>query len=128
MMFSDLWRKCRAGDASACKKIYFYYYVLPRIEHMFRQFELDPPIVIPRPRPQPDPVPYDRLIGELQLFENLALSDGFDKFLTASPKLRLETLNNLKSEIANWSHQIEEDIAILDTEIGIESAPQSMPH
>ena len=114
MYFSKLWQQCRAGDTSACRKIYLFYYLLPRLDQMFRNFQLGPPIVIPRPLPQPDPVPYERLLGEAELFEQFAMSKVFSA-IKYPVEEHIKTLELLNDEIVSWSSEVQKEIKVLKT-------------
>ena len=52
MSTAELIRGCLAGNRKACEKFHFYHYLLPRLEHLFRNMTGVPNLISPVPSPK----------------------------------------------------------------------------
>lgn len=116
MVFAELWKKSWSGDTKASQTLHLYHYVIPHMARIFKRFQIEPPIVLPKPKPQPDPMFFERIAGEAQLFDELSRDKQIANF-TAPLSLQLKILESLKSEILDWLNEIEKDIEKLHVKI-----------
>jgi hypothetical protein len=99
---------CLAGDDEACQRVYFGYYLFPRLQRLLEQLKLIQTPLPPFPGPGPDPPPY--LIHELAPVILRRVFGDPDPQPNVPPGVVLKTTARFREGLAALIQELDKDI------------------
>jgi len=118
-MFSELIKRCKAGDQIACRQFFLLYTLVPCVENLFRRLRTESGlIVLPRPRTPRDARELEDLLRERERFDQL-LQQPLSCEDLPSARLRLEALRAIRQEWAEIMGELDAEIEKLNNSTGL---------
>lgn len=109
-MFSELIKRCKAGDQIACRQFFLLYTLIPRLERLFRRLRTESGfIVLPRPRTIQDTTELEDLLRDRERFDQ-QLQHPLSGQGLPPIRLRLQALRAIRQELAEMVEELDAEM------------------